>query len=230
MIRIGSICIIDSESEATESTVPSGTVVYLADGSRSWILDDAWFESETFAETAKTKRLPIEVKSVSFKAHREVQTTLTASTFTDIGFDLKIDEECNGITFLNEGEVDEDTSIIVIDGINDIISIGGCVHTNWTGAAGTSVTVASRVLYSTDEGVTWTEARCLQSLDKNARGVNAEGTFPYAGSIRVYNTTWVKLQVHVSSASMLLEGDPLFDNPVAATIHMKNNMNNQDVV
>lgn len=171
----------------------------------------------------------INTKMTAWKSHRVATVTFGAvSTWTDIEFDLKIADEClAGISYYDEGGASEDTSILVITGFNDIITIGGCLHTNWTGSAGADCLVAGRVVYSTDSGSTWTEARCLQTLDKEARGINADGTQTYVGSIKVDGETWVKLQVQVSDTDMELKGDStIFDNPVAATIWMANIGNN----
>jgi hypothetical protein len=170
------------------------------------------------------------LKITAWKSHREAVQTFTANTWTDITFDLKIDAEClDGISYLNEGEVGEDKSILVIEGFNDIFQVGGCVHFDWTGNAGTACSVFTRILYSVNEGADWIEARCLQTNDVEQRGLAAEGTQLYAGTIKVNGTTWVKLQVRVSNAAMQLKGDAIFENPVAATIHMNNIGNNQEV-
>ena len=169
----------------------------------------------------------VNTKMTAWKSHNTSNVTFTATTWTDIEFDTKIEDEClDGISYFDEGEATEDKSIIVIDGFNDIFKVAGCLHTLWTGSAGASVMVASRILFS-DDAIIWTEARCLQTLEKSNRGADSEGTIPYNGTIAVNGKTYIKLQVYTSSADMELQGDVLFDNPVSATIHMSNIGNNK---
>ena len=159
----------------------------------------------------------------SWKSHTTGTVEFTADTWTDIEFDLKITaESLEGISYFDEGEATEDKSILVIKGFNDIFSVSGCLHFDWTGAAGTAVSTFSRILFSYDQGSTWVEARCLQTNMVESKGADAEGTQPYNGTIYVNGETWVKLQVRVSNDDMILQGNAVFDNPVAATITLSN--------
>jgi hypothetical protein len=165
----------------------------------------------------------ISTDMTAWKSHRVADTTFTANTWTDIRFDLKIaNESLKGCSFYKEGEALADSSIIVVSGFNDIFYVGGCVHYDWTGSAGTSCTVYTRILYSTDDGSNWSEARCLQANNSESRGLNAEVTQSFQGTLYVEDETWIKLQVRVSDANMELSGDTVFDNPVAATLHLHN--------
>jgi hypothetical protein len=155
----------------------------------------------------------------SFKAHRIETVSFVANEWKDINWEIKIDEEStDNIGFLNEGLPGQDNTIIVVDAGEKILKVNGCIHSKWVGPVGSSVDVFSRVLVSYDEGVTWRESRCLQVNESASRGVDAEGTNLFAGTVRVVGVTWVKLQVRVSNSNMLLESNPVFDNSVAATI------------
>ncbi len=147
--------------------------------------------------------------------------------WTDLAWNLKVDDEClPGISYFDEGGASADTSILVVDGFNDIFVVAGCIHTIWTGALGTKVKVGARVLSSTDDGSSWEEDRCLQSLIYAEKAADAQGTRNFNGTLKINNKTWLKLQVRVSNTNMELEGDDWFDNPVAATIRLQNMGNN----
>jgi len=161
-------------------------------------------------------------KMAAIKVHRIDTVKFGEVGWTDIKFDTIISSESVGDMSLND-----DSITVTISNFTDIFGVAGCVHTNWTGAAGTSVIIATRILISEDEGANWHEARCLQTLEKQDRGANAEGTNLYNGTVVVDGSIWLKLQVYVSNTAMILEGDPIFDNPVAATLHISNIGNNK---
>ncbi len=157
---------------------------------------------------------------LSFKTHRVDDFTFASpNTWTDIEFDLKITDECIGeIDYYNAGEVDEDKSIIVIKDSDRIFHVNGCTHPEFTGAGNATVIVASRVMFSYDKGLNWTEARCLQSNTELIRQANEVSTQHYLGTIKSDGETWLKLQARVSNTDMIFSGWATFDNPVAATM------------
>lgn len=148
------------------------------------------------------------------KYHRVATITLAApNTWTDVEWDFTPpDESSFGFTLLSSSTVEVASA--------SLLQINGCVRPRWTGAAATTVTIASRIVYSTDAGVTWSEARCLQAVKGRENGENEVGTMYYMGSIRATAGTRVKLQVRVSDVQMLFAGWPTFDNPVSATINI----------
>lgn len=182
-----------------------------------WDNDNKYFDADFNINDYETL-----LNTGAWKSHRIDSYTFPNTNWQDIYFDLKIEDECYGdIHYLNEGEVNEDTSILVINGYNDIFKVAGCLHTLYNGAPGTSITFACRCLISYDEGDTWIEARCLQVLDREDRGTSAEGTVLYNGTIRTYgDTAYLKLQARTSNIAISLQGDAWFDNPVSATIHL----------
>jgi len=157
---------------------------------------------------------------ISFKTHRVADFSVPlADTWTDVEFDLKINDECVGdVDYYHAGEVDEDTSIIVIADSDRIFHINGCTHPEFTGVGATSVVVASRIMFSYNQGVNWTEARCLQSNTELIRQASEVGTQHYLGTIKSDGETWLKLQVRVSDTDMIFSGWATFDNPVAITM------------
>jgi hypothetical protein len=146
------------------------------------------------------------------KFHRVATITLALpNTWTDVEWDSTALENSFGFTLLSSSTVEVASA--------SLLQINGCTRPRWTGAAATVATVASRVVYSTDAGVTWSEARCLQAVNGRENGENEVGTMHYMGSIRATAGTRVKLQVRVNDVQMLFAGWPTFDNPVSATIN-----------
>lgn len=168
-----------------------------------------------------TKITPL-LHSGAWKSYRIAPYNFTTINWEDIYFDIKISDECFGdISYFDEGLATKNTSIIVIKGFTDLFRVGGCLHTLWGGAVGTSVKFAARIVTSLNQGMTWTESRCLQTLDFESRGTDSEGTTPINGTIRTYGEEmWVKLQARTSNISMSLQGDAWFDHPIAATLHL----------
>ncbi len=148
------------------------------------------------------------------KYHRVATMTLAlANTWTDVEFDYTPPLESSfGFTQLSSSTIEIASA--------SLIQIDGCIRPRWTGAAATTVTYASRIVYSTDAGVSWNEARCLQAVNGREQGENEVGTMGYRGSIYAPAGTRVKLQAYVSDVQMLFAGWPVFTNPVAATINL----------
>jgi len=155
----------------------------------------------------------------ALKVHRTGTYTYdSADTWVDMVFNLKIaDETTDNFHYYDEGGGGEDTSIIVCD-TPGLVWIGGCLHSYWNNAVGGNHDILSRILWSTNDGGAWSEARCLQMMDTNSR-VNADHlTHVYTGTLRIGAGDWIKLQTRVSSTDLQLRGDATFDSPVAATL------------
>lgn len=147
------------------------------------------------------------------KYHRIATITLAlADTWTDVEWDTTALENSFGFTLLSSSTIEVASA--------SLIQINGCTRPQWTGATATAATVASRIVYSTDAGVSWIEARCLQAVEGKENGEDEIGTMHYMGSIKASAGTRIKLQVRVSDVQMLLAGWPTFDNPVSATINL----------
>lgn len=147
------------------------------------------------------------------KYHRVATITLAATnTWTDVEWDTTTLENSFGFTLLSSSTIEVASA--------SLVQINGCTRPRWTGGAATVVTVASRVVYSTDAGVSWTEARCSQAVEGKENGENEVGTMHYMGSVKATAGTRIKLQVRVSDVQMLFAGWSTFDNPVSATINL----------
>ena len=186
------------------SSIPSISNLMLTDGSNA-------SSAVTFPGTFNPAG---GIYSAYAKYHRVATITLAlANTWTDVEWDFTPpDENSFGFTLLSSSTVEVASA--------SLVQINGCTRPRWTGAAATVATIASRVVYSTDAGVTWSEARCLQAVNGRENGENEVGTMHYMGSIRATAGTRVKLQVRVSDVRMLFAGWPTFDNPVAASINI----------
>lgn len=159
--------------------------------------------------------------SIAWKSHRVADMTLAAiNTWEDVTWDTEVPAESTpGINYYDAGGPGEDKSILVIQPTDRIFYVSGCTRPEWTGFLGAAL-IATRVVESTNAGVTWTEARCLQALRTRSFLAGEVGTLPYHGTVAVTSSaeTWLKLQVRVDDLDMILSGWPTFDNPTAATI------------
>lgn len=157
--------------------------------------------------------------SFFLKVHRTGTYTLAlADTWTDMEFNLKISNESSPeFHYYDEGGGSEDTSIIVCD-TDGVFWIGGCLHSYWDNATGGTHYIASRIVYSDDDGASWNEARCLQSMESTTRTQADYLTHPYLGTLYVESGWWLKLQTRVDDTDLELRGSAVFDNPVSATL------------
>lgn len=148
------------------------------------------------------------------KFHRVATMTLSSpDTWTDVEWDTMPSGETSfGFELVSS------TTIMVAS--SSMVQIAGCLHPRWTGAPGTSVTVASRVVYSHDNGSTWTEARCSQQVASRSNQSNEVDTPRYGGSVAAKNGTMLKLQTRVSDVGMVFAGWSVFDSPISATINL----------
>lgn len=192
-----------------------------------WDNDNNYFDFDYNIDDYATTFL---VKKTAFKAHRVADIITSTTDWFDVVFDEKVVEDSlPGTTYLNEGETNEDKSIVVVKGFNDLFMVSGCFHNLWTGSRGTDCKVACRVVTSTDQGSTWDENRCTQHLIFKETGSEEEGNGNFHGSVRVNGETWFKMQLRVSDTDMNFSGDDWFDNPVAATFKLNNLGNNEEV-
>lgn len=148
------------------------------------------------------------------KFHRVATMTLSSpDTWTDVEWDtVPADETSFGFELVSS------TTIMIAS--SSMVQIAGCLHPRWTGAPGTSVTVASRVVYSHDNGSTWTEARCSQQVASRSNQSNEVDTPRYGGTVAAKNGTMLKLQTRVSDVGMVFAGWSVFDSPISATINL----------
>jgi hypothetical protein len=127
------------------------------------------------------------------------------------------DETTSEFQYFDQGEVTEDKSIILCSA-SGIFWVGGCVHPYWGGVAQTNH-VATRVLTSNDEGSTWNEKRCLQSLVFSNKNTGDYLTQEFHGTASFVPGEWIKLQIQVDDTDIIMQGNAtVFDNPTAATL------------
>lgn len=98
--------------------------------------------------------------------------------------------------------------------------VNGCLRPLWTGANGTQATVACRITASSDDGTTWTEKRCLQSVTARIARQDELGVLFYNGSVKAQAGDMIRLEMQASSVEMILQGWTGFDLPVSATINI----------
>jgi len=133
----------------------------------------------------------------------------TADTWQSIKLDTNIAlESTYGFGF------NADSTGIIIS-TKGIFRIQGCVHWHYNGSDLTRVKLYVRVLI---DGV---EARCLQSNGFKDRRADDYGTQPFTGTVNATYGSEIKLQVRVSDTDMVLKGDNVYDNPVAASINLE---------
>ena len=141
------------------------------------------------------------------KYHR-VQTLNTAGTdWNAILWDLNIPEESTEDFYL----IDNNQGINVKR--EGVYYVNGCIHSKYNGVSSADVKLAVRVLYN---GV---EARCLQASRTKTKKQNDVDTLEYSGTIYAPVDTNVTVQYKVDNADLDLEGDTVFDSPVAASIN-----------
>lgn len=155
----------------------------------------------------------------ALKVHKTGTTTLAnPNVWTDIEFNLKIaDQTTSDFHYYDEGGGSEDASIIVCESAG-IFWVGGCLHSYWNNIGGGVKAIASRIIFSNDDGVSWDEARCLQMYDQSSQNASDYMSHPYTGTLYVEAGWWIKLQWQADDVDLELGGNAVFDNPVGATL------------
>jgi len=162
---------------------------------------------------------------VHWKSHRTTSFVPAAiDTWTDIPWDLLAEEETTpavGFRVVDGDPPTEDNTTMVVHGFSGLINVEGFYRPKWNGAPAEAATVAVRVVRSYDGGVTWAEARCLQSMSHRERQEANLDTDHYAGTLYAEDGTQIKVQVRVSNLNLSLEPPAnIFDSPVAASLNM----------
>jgi hypothetical protein len=150
------------------------------------------------------------------KYHRvAAYSTPSANTWHDVVWDVtNTDESTFGFNR---------TGAIITTSFDGIFNVAGCIRPTWNGADSQweFVTVYVRGVTSSDNGVTWDEARCIQTLGIRARQVGVMTTLRYAGTVLASNGLQFKIQYQVDDVNMDLEGSSVFDDPVSASLHLE---------
>jgi len=156
---------------------------------------------------------------LSWKGYRENEVTFgTAEVWTDIPWDKTVDAEClPELGFLNAGGPAEDTSIVVVDR-ESILYISGHINAKWNSAGTSAADIASRVVYSHNDGTSWSEMRDTQLYSFLELGSGKIKTFSFSGTIAALPEMQMKLQVYVGDTNVSLDGWSGFDDPIAASI------------
>lgn len=152
----------------------------------------------------------------SLKAHRVDDFTYPDNTdwhILPMGVVVE-DETLGGVAFTTE---DNETLEFSREGL---WYVSGCVRPVFTGGGNPSVISATRVIKSVDEGVTWVELRCLQSVFGRARGEDEPGTERFSGTVSAQPGDLIRLQGRTSNTDLILRGWSGFDNPVSASIEL----------
>lgn len=188
---------IDNQSRTNEATSRTSSLIY------------GEFNATVSSQLFRVNGVMEGIKRCA-KFHRiDSINTSTINSWVNVKLDTLIAEEStSGFTF------NADSTGIITD-FTGIVRVQGCLHFDWNGAAGTQVSIYARV---TVNGV---ESRCLQA---NLTRSNSSGdymTLPFAGTLDCEPTNVVRLQYRVSNTDMDLQGDPVFDNPIAASINFE---------
>jgi hypothetical protein len=144
------------------------------------------------------------------KYHRiDSINTSTANAWNTVKLDTTIAaESTSGFTF------NADSTGIITD-FTGIVRVMGCIHFDWQGAAGTTVSNYVRV---TVDGV---EKRCLPANITRSSGTGDQFIVSFSGTINCAPANVIRLQYYVTNAGMDLSGPSVFDNPIAASINFE---------
>ena len=159
------------------------------------------------------QRIVESVPAGALKAHRVDPLTFAApDVWVPVEFQaIPADEQLAGL-FLRPD------NITVESEVSDIFMVSGCARPLWSGGANGVATLASRIMNSTDGGVTFVENRCLQAIQGRARQVGEVGTMHYIGTVGCEPGTLFRLEVRTSDTDLSLAGSPVFDSPVSVSI------------
>jgi len=149
----------------------------------------------------------IDYRNAAAKFHRIDSLDIsTANTWITVKMDTLVgDETTYGFKF------NTDSSKIICTKAG-LMSVQGCVHYTFYGGSTTLAKLYTRVLI---DGV---EARCLQTNTNKNRFASATGFQSFVGTVRASVGSTIELQIQTDNTDLDLEGDPIFDNPVSATI------------
>jgi len=144
--------------------------------------------------------------------HR-VATATAASTDTwyNITFDLEIDDE----TISDWYKLTDSNSSITINGFDGIIRVQGCIHPYNNDVGNQEASFYARVLVNGIEG------RCLQRADSKSFKSSGISTLDVIGTVVVEDGDVITYQWRTTNTNIQLEGDAVFDNPVAASLNFE---------
>lgn len=153
------------------------------------------------------------VPAAALKAHRVSALTFpTADVWVPVEFEaIPTGEQLPGLALRAD-------TITVESSVDDVVFVSGCVRPLWSGSTNGEAIVASRIMSSQDDGVTWTENRCLQAVQGRSRQVGEVGTMHYMGTVGCTPETLFRLEVLVTNTDLSLAGWTGFDNPVSVSI------------
>jgi len=134
-----------------------------------------------------------------------------ADTWYNITFDLEIDDE----TISDWYNLTDSNSSITINGFEGIIRVQGCIHPYNDDVGNQEASFYARVL------VNGIEARCLQRADSKSFKSDGMDTLDVVGTVVVEDGDVITYQWRTSNTNIQLEGDAVFDNPVAASLNFE---------
>lgn len=180
------------------------------DGVTEWTLlgyadDDAVVDA--YATLGRTS-----APASALKYHRVTPMTFaTPDVWVPVEYEAApADEQLPGLDLLAD-------NITVESSITDLLFVSGCTRPLWSGGNNGDAILASRIM-TADDGVNFTENRCLQAISSRGKFVNEVGVMHYLGTTAVVPGTRFRLEVLVSDTDLSLTGSAVFDNPVSVSI------------
>ena len=138
-------------------------------------------------------------------------TAASADTWYNITYDLEVDKE----TISNWYNLTDSNSSITINGFEGIIRVQGCIHPYNDDVGNQEASFYARVL------VNGIEARCLQRADSKSFKSDGIDTLDIVGTVVVEDGDVITYQWRTTNTNIQLEGDAVFDNPVAASLNFE---------
>jgi hypothetical protein len=134
----------------------------------------------------------------------------SVDTWHNITWDFVVENETtNGFFTLTDSN-----NSIMINNFDGVVRVQGCIHPYNDGAK-QEQTIRVRTVIGGNE------ARCLQASETKDRVSNGVDVIVYTGTIAVYNGSKVQIQWRTTDTDLVLMGDPVFDNPVSASVNFE---------
>ena len=151
----------------------------------------------------------IDYKTKLIKYHKDgTINTLVASAWQNVTWNISVPTESTSGYNLTSDNVTFDVSF---DGI---ISIQGCVHFKNNKGSSLDTRVGVRALV---DGI---ESRCVQRSDQFVKDDGEYDAMNYMGTANVTSGSTIQIQYYVGDVGVDLEGDTIFDSPIAASVYL----------
>jgi hypothetical protein len=141
------------------------------------------------------------------------QSIPTNDIWQNITWNMKIDIESPGNWYnINTSNNNES---ITVNGFDGILRVQGCIHPYNNDIGNQDATIWLRVLVNGDE------KRCLQSSKSKGFRGNGIDILQFIGTITAEHGDEIVVQWRVDNTNIEIRGDPVFDNPVSASINFE---------